>query len=122
MDNIELLVYDEDKINDLVVEIGKNIRDERLSRNWSTKKFADKANVTDGFIYKMESGAKNIGLTSFLKAQIALGVEPNQLIPILSEEYKLDPVNTFAKMINGLDKDSVNYLLNMVEMYVKFKK
>jgi len=65
-------VYDKELLDNLILNIGKNIRDERLKRDMLPTDLSLKANIPLSQIYKIESGKCKVGILTVIKVVIAL--------------------------------------------------
>lgn len=59
----------------VLVEFGKRVREERLKQNLSQETLAEKAGVHRTYIGMIERAEKNITLTNINKIAIALNIE-----------------------------------------------
>lgn len=120
MENIEkwdkMLVYEDEKIDDIIRDIGKNIQRNRLEKRWSTLEFCDKANLSVSNLYKIEDGQLNINLRTFLKAVIALETTPDHLIGVSSITKNIE---RFQNITVGIDDNNMDFLLDMIENWIK---
>ena len=67
--------------DELAVELGGRVRDERLRRNWTQRTLAERAGVSRWTVTRMEAG-ESVGLTNFLAVVVALG-RSGDLNPLL---------------------------------------
>lgn len=67
------------KKRELLIDFGKNIREERLKNGFSQEEFADKVGVHRTYIGMIERGEKNITLINIEKIADALNIKINQL-------------------------------------------
>lgn len=82
---MNMVVYDEDLLKDMISKIGKMIKEERLKRNLSQSDLSRIANIARSQVYKIENGEVRIGLMSLIKIMIALDIPIETVIPKESE-------------------------------------
>jgi len=58
----------------LAVELGQQVRDERIRRGWTIARLASKAAMSDGAIHRVEAGAAS-SLEGYARIGVALGLE-----------------------------------------------
>lgn len=119
---IDTIVYDDDKLELLVKEIGKNVRKEREKRNWSSTELSNRSNINNSHIYKIESGLGNIGIAAVLKFCIAFGISPNDLIPLDDVQKVRTNGDRFDEITRNAGVETVNFLLDMAEQVVHLNK
>lgn len=112
-------IYDDRKINELVDEIGINIKNERIRQHISLNKFADMTNISATHISNFENGIKTIGTASLVKAIIALNVSPDIIIPIEKSCEMERYAKKFLYIIQDMKPEAVNYLLQLLEEFAK---
>jgi putative transcriptional regulator len=66
----------------ILAELGKCIQELRISKGYSTRKFADKADIAHATVEKLESGKMNPSYIILLKIAEALEVDLNSLAGI----------------------------------------
>jgi len=65
-------VYNDQLLDTMILDIGKNVREERLRRDLSVNDLSIIANINPRHLYKIESGENKIGLLCLIKIMIAL--------------------------------------------------
>lgn len=75
---------------ELLIELGKNIKNLRTSRGYTQQEFALKYNFGVAWLGRVERGEKNISSITLMKICLAFNVEINQIFPEKSylEKYK----------------------------------
>ncbi len=81
LNTTDLDMYDDTKLDYVKYKIGQNLRNFRIEMGISVDDFCCKANISKGYLYKIEAGEAKIGLTTLLKAEYILGVSHKDLIP-----------------------------------------
>lgn len=71
------------KDNQLLLEIGDNIRKIRKERGYSQEEFADVAGFSRSYYTEIETGKRNISVLNLIRIIKALKVDPNELISFL---------------------------------------
>ena len=66
----------------ILKEFGKNLKKLRVERGYSTRKFANEAEISDSALARLETGATNPTLITLLKIAEALQVDLNTLMPM----------------------------------------
>lgn len=64
----------------ILKEFGKNLQRLRIEKGFSTRKFADEAEISASTLGRLEAGETNPTLTTLLKLGEALGVDLNRLV------------------------------------------
>lgn len=68
------------KADKILKEFGKNLQKLRIEKGFSTRKFADEAEISASTLGRLEAGETNPTLTTLLKLGEALGVDLNRLV------------------------------------------
>lgn len=68
------------KTDKLLKDFGKNLQRLRIEKGFSTRKFADEAEISPSTLGRLEAGETNPTLTTLLKLGEALGVDLNRLV------------------------------------------
>ncbi len=63
----------------LLREFGKHLQQLRIDKGYSTRKFADEADISPSSLGRLEAGQTNPRLITLLKVAEALGVDMNTL-------------------------------------------
>lgn len=71
-----------DEKEKILAEFGKRLQELRIAKGYSTRKFADKADIAHGTVEKLETGKMNPSLIILLKLTEALDVDLNTLVMI----------------------------------------
>jgi transcriptional regulator with XRE-family HTH domain len=69
------------KSDKILKEFGKNLQKLRIEKGFSTRKFADEADISASSLGRLEAGLTNPTFTTLLKVAEALGVDLNKLVP-----------------------------------------
>lgn len=64
----------------LLIKFGKRVREERIKRDLSQEKLAERAKVHRTYVGMIERGEKNITLTNIEKIAKALGMRAGDLL------------------------------------------
>jgi transcriptional regulator with XRE-family HTH domain len=68
------------KTDKILKEFGQNLQRLRIEKGFSTRKFADEADISHSSLGRLEAGESNPTLTTLLKLGEALGVDLNRLV------------------------------------------
>ena len=60
-------------------DFGKNLKKLRIEKGFSTRKFADEADIAHSAVGRLESGRSNPTITTLIRIADALGVDLNKL-------------------------------------------
>jgi transcriptional regulator with XRE-family HTH domain len=71
------------KEEQLLLQIGDNIRKVRKQRGYSQEEFADIAGFSRSYYTEIETGKRNISVLNLIKIIKTLKVDPNELIGFL---------------------------------------
>lgn len=63
---------------------GKNVKIERIKRDWTQEQLAEKMDVSQNYIACIESGRQNMSLGKILELSEVLGVEIEKLLKFSS--------------------------------------
>ena len=73
----------------LLRDVGRRIAELRVARGWTQDVFAERAEVSVGYIREIEAGHENLSLTSLVKLSTLLGVTvPDLFIPPASRQVR----------------------------------
>lgn len=110
-------IYNEEKLDEIMREITKNITREVEKQNISLKKLSEMTEIHYTHIYKITKGQCNVGLPALIKIAYALNISPEQLFPfeILHRKTLGD---RFDDITRELDVDDCNYLIKMITDFV----
>jgi transcriptional regulator with XRE-family HTH domain len=67
-------------VQDVLVALGKRIRELRLERGYSQESFADACGVHRTFMGTVERGESNLSFSNLVKISAALGITLSQLL------------------------------------------
>ncbi len=70
----------EDISREVLVRLGRKIRDRRRSIGWTQEVFAERANINDKEVSHIEQGNRNITIETLVKISAALDVPAFSLI------------------------------------------
>lgn len=80
------LVYDEEQLKNLIINIGKNVKVERKSKNYSISQLCERANISSLHLCRIENGVNPISVSTLIKISIALNIPVTRLIPETLEQ------------------------------------
>ena len=66
--------------NSLLKRFGKNVKIERIKKDWTQEQFAEIMNVSQNYIANIECGKANMSLAKVLELSKALDVEIESLL------------------------------------------
>jgi transcriptional regulator with XRE-family HTH domain len=69
-----------DDRDDVLRQVGRNIRAERARREWTQEALAHATGIAVAQIARMERGESDSGLTRYVRVARAFGVEPVELL------------------------------------------
>lgn len=121
--NTESMVFDEEQMEILFIEIGKRIQEERVRRNVSQKMLAIRSNLSDNAIYKMEHFQQfncYVGLKTLLKVSYGLGVDVATFLP--RENRGMSNGDKFEEITRCASVSTINYLLEQARGFVRLQK
>ncbi len=73
----------------LLLDVGRRIAELRVARGWTQDVFAERAEVSPGYIRHVEAGRENLTLTSLVKLATLLGVTvPDLFVPPASRHVR----------------------------------
>lgn len=98
------------------VDIGKAIKDKRLSLNMRMDDLASKAGITRQTISSIENGANSYSFSSLLKVLDALGIS----ISINSNESKKPSRQRATRTNTKLDKQINRFVVMCIEEYAEY--
>lgn len=119
---IDSIVYDDEKMQVLLKEINKRLKEARIKRNISRARLAELSNLTTNYIFKMENNQCEVGLKSLLKISMALGITPEEFLPVENPERVITNGDRFEQIVADADVRTINYLLKQAEQMVEFQK
>jgi len=96
-------------------KMGKKIREERIRLNLTMQKFAEKADINDNFLGKIERGEGNPSLETTVKIANALGVGVDLL---LGNELKVSNEHLIQEIVRYTEKlspEQKRFLLEFVK-------
>jgi len=70
----------ENKIDKVLTEFGKNLQKLREAKGFSTRQFADEAEISHSSVGRLEAGLSNPTMTTLIKIAEALEVDLNSLV------------------------------------------
>jgi transcriptional regulator with XRE-family HTH domain len=88
-------------VNELLVQLGKRIRDLRAARKWSQEEFAHVSGLHRTYIGQIERGEKNISFANLSKVSIVLGVNFSELLAGLEDASPLAEAKRHTQVEQG---------------------
>lgn len=116
----ETPVYDEEQMKLLISQIAKNLKNARLAAGVSVQKLAMLTGITESHIYRMEKSGR-VGIDCIMKIVVALGVEPEEWVPLSLGEQRQTYGNRFEAIVQGLPPADVNCVLSLARAYADQK-
>lgn len=117
---LNILVYDDEKIKEMIGNIGMRIRSEREKRCITTSELCERANMGESQLYKIETGASHIGLTSLIKVSLGLNISTDELIPIVADsQVYVNNMQSIEQMIRDVNPYKTAELLKNIEIWLK---
>ena len=80
------LVYDEEQLKNLIINIGKNVKVERESKIYSISQLFERSNISSLHLCRIEKGTNPISVSTLIKISIALNIPVTRLIPETLEQ------------------------------------
>ena len=100
-------------------EIGKRIREKRLSRSWSQEELAEKLNLSVTYVGMIERGEKLPRLETFIKIINVLGASADEvLVDVINEGYKLR-LSRYADQISQLDEKERRRIYGIIDAFLR---
>lgn len=100
-------------------DIGKRIRQKRLSKSWSQEEFAEKLNLSVPYIGMIERGEKLPRLETFIRIANALDASADELlIDVIKQGYKLR-VSRYAEQISRLDERERRKIYGIIDAFLQ---
>lgn len=115
------IIYDAEKLDLLIREAGKNIKNERLKRQMSILELSMMTNIDVTHLYRIESGQSKVGIEGLLKIVVAFDMPLDKIIPIAYAPREYSASERFREIIKPLDQTSINCLLYFLEDWVKWQ-
>uniref|UniRef100_UPI003FEE9E01 helix-turn-helix domain-containing protein n=1 Tax=Roseburia sp. TaxID=2049040 RepID=UPI003FEE9E01 len=117
---IDSIIYDEQKMEALLQDIGKQIHAERVNQGLSISKLAELSNLSASCISKVETARSEISLKALLKITAALDVPVSYFLKdaIVSEADKeayLTNAEKFEHLTQTAGDEIVEFILNIAD-------
>ena len=107
----------DERMREIVLEVGKNLRRERLRRGLSITKLAGMSNLSVSHISKVEAAKCEIGLKALVKISTALSMEVVDFLPPIEELYGAEKMQTngerFEEITPGAPEKMIEAILQM---------
>lgn len=107
----------EKRMKEILGEVGKNVKEERLKRGLSMAKLAELSNLSVSHISKVESAQCEIGLKALIKISTALSMELVDFLPAIEEFAEKEKIQTngerFEKIMSGASPKTVEIILQL---------
>ena len=111
-------VYDEVLMDNLILEIAKNIRKIIEEKKVSRKSLAFLTGMNPAHLCNILNGRDRIGLSSLIKLAIALNCDINEIIPIRKSQ-KQTLGDRFDTITQNLSTPEKNCALKMIHDYAR---
>ncbi len=107
----------DEEVKEMLQEVSRRIRKERLRRGLSMARLAEIANLSVSHISKVEAEQCEIGLRALLKIATALGMEVTELLPDEMKTIPKMPTNgeKFEAIMQGANQQTIEFVLKMSE-------
>jgi transcriptional regulator with XRE-family HTH domain len=120
-EGFDSICYNEEKMDIMVSEMGRRIRDEALKQNINMQELAKLSGVDVSSIYRMRDG-KALGLKNFLKLIWALDIPADKVIPFDEHYRPKSNGERFDELTCGLNVRTVNLIFDIVTDFLKYNK
>ncbi|WP_135553341.1 helix-turn-helix domain-containing protein [Paenibacillus cymbidii] len=87
---------------DVLNAVGERIRNYRKERKWTQQQLAEKANVNESYVGKVERGERNVTIDSLLKITGALEITLEQLFKNIQSNRQSRSNEVLTEIINRL--------------------
>lgn len=105
-------IFDEEKMTEIMRQIGKNVRKYRNLRGYQATELAEVSNICIPYIYKMEKGqAGDFKVSTLIKLALALNISLDDLISL---EYQTGTQESLGRRIDALTQDCDIVTKNMI--------
>lgn len=101
--------------------VGKIVQEYRLKENLTQDELAEKLNLTQKYISRIENGASGLGHETLIKYIDYLGITPNRLYADLLTNEKIKKQIQISKDINELPENKINFLIEFIELLKNMK-
>lgn len=101
-----------------LIEIGKRIKAERKSKNFSQERLAEEINVTPHYIYEIERGLKTMSLETLINLSKALDVTTDYILFGLRQTEDF----SFDEYMDKLSQDERIRLENIIKAILPYLK
>ena len=107
----------DEEVKEMLQEVSRRIRKERLRRGLSMARLAEIANLSVSHISKVEAEQCEIGLRALLKIATALRMEVTELLPDEMKTIPKMPTNgeKFEAIMQGANQQTIEFVLKMSE-------
>lgn len=105
-------IFDEEKMTDIILQIGGNVKRYRTRQGFQSFELADVANISRPYMYKIESGVvEDFKVSTLIKLALALNVSIEDLV---SMECKSDKKESLGQKIDILTQGCDIVTKNMI--------
>lgn len=122
-DLIDTFVFDDQKMDDILSEIRRNLIDLRKKRNLNLSEMGNLSNVSIAQIYKIENGVSTPSFETLIKFAVVLQVPLSEIIPceILNKERETLGAK-IDKLTQHCSRKVKNHILRICTELVQFDK
>lgn len=100
-------------------EIGKRIREKRLSKSWSQEELAEKLNLSVTYVGMIERGEKFPRLETFIRMVNVLEATADELlVDVIHQGYKIR-VSRYADEISRLDEKERQRIYGIIDAFLQ---
>lgn len=114
---METFCYDDDKMDLLLKDTGRRIREERLKRNLSLIQLSHLSNVSASHINRIENGTRKVGIEPLLKISRALDVPFTNMLPLEEGPHLMTNGERFERIVENCSVKQINFLLEMADFF-----
>lgn len=114
------LVYDDEQLNELYVQMGKNVAKLREKEGLTISKMAELANLAPGHLFKVMYNQTKIGTAALFKIMIAFDVSFYDLVPLEDKPHSETNGEKFENLIQDCDSKTITMIFDIIENIVKY--
>ena len=112
---IDSICTNDEKLEFLLLEIGRRLKEERIRKGYSVSELADLSGVAATIIYRIESANTTVGLRSLLKLMWCLNVPPEHLIPYNEYAHQKTFGDVIEEITCNLTPKQRQYLIRVIK-------
>lgn len=118
---IDSIIYDDKKLQNCFMNVGKKIRKERMRQNMSISRLAELANLSTSCISKAEAARCQISLKALIKIAAALDVPAGVFLEKAEQAEKEEEApapgtgERFEELTADAGEEAVDFVLKMTD-------